>query len=630
MIDTCADCRRTMAVKTSQKHSASLCSGCSTWRDRESCIRCSRELRVQQRTSEGPLCVGCALHERRSREATQHRVQIVEIVAAADSALDRSVVARLVDNVARTSRDALALERALSDRPALLVEPTLWAPRLVSELMRAVAAAGSLRVTAPRCSQCGSLSARARLSDDPRRLCEYCKKKLTPQPCATCREVRPRWRRAPTGGWQCDQCWYRKRRDAMSAEERERRRRARRTYPTCAICGRPTGLSRNPDCAPCSLDRAWSECGAQSSMLLQELQIALGPAGSRFVVLRACPLITALGTDPPSHEMLDRGPDAEVSESAVNMIRRALVDLRELPPRDEVGARLARWVRRHIDAADVGVDRANVLRFAHWWVIRRDSARPRRGPGTARSRQHVRAAVTFVLWLQREGLSLATCSESDLDRWIATTHPRSATNAARPFARWAVREGIASDLDIRRHAEAMPTTTVDVETQRHIVQSLLNDENIAAGLRLGGLFVGLYAQPVTRISLMPRSAVTSASGTDITVNFGGDPVVLPEPVAAVARTHLAETDDRQSAWLFPTRWSVDAPLSPGRFCTNLRAIGVNRALRAATLFELARELPAPVLRDVLGIHGNTAARWTAAAGGSWNSYVTLPPPTSGT
>ena len=79
--------------------------------------------------------------------------------------------------------------------------------------------------------------------------------------------------------------------------------------------------------------------------------------------------------------------------------------------------------------------------------------------------------------------------------------------------------------------------------------------------------------------------------------------------------------DNSSPWLFPGHlpgW----PLTPSRPGERLQTIGL-RALpaRRATLLQLATEVPAAVLADLLHLHPGTATRWTRDAGGGWSRYA---------
>jgi hypothetical protein len=47
----------------------------------------------------------------------------------------------------------------------------------------------------------------------------------------------------------------------------------------------------------------------------------------------------------------------------------------------------------------------------------------------------------------------------------------------------------------------------------------------------------------------------------------------------------------------------------------------SQAGRRAALVDLAAQLPAAVLADLLNLHPTTAVRWMREAGGDWNGYA---------
>ena len=62
--------------------------------------------------------------------------------------------------------------------------------------------------------------------------------------------------------------------------------------------------------------------------------------------------------------------------------------------------------------------------------------------------------------------------------------------------------------------------------------------------------------------------------------------------------------------------------SRGTLGERLRALGIYAQTgRRAALLDLAAQLPAAVLADLLGLHHNTAAKWMHQAGGDWTRYA---------
>ena len=103
------------------------------------------------------------------------------------------------------------------------------------------------------------------------------------------------------------------------------------------------------------------------------------------------------------------------------------------------------------------------------------------------------------------------------------------------------------------------------------------------------------------------------------IRLGREPVVLPEPlgalalqVAATRRGHAALGDDGTSAWLFPGG-RPGQPISAFQLSERLRQIGIHCGqARSAALFQLATDLPAAVLARMLGIHISVAVQWQRA------------------
>jgi hypothetical protein len=114
----------------------------------------------------------------------------------------------------------------------------------------------------------------------------------------------------------------------------------------------------------------------------------------------------------------------------------------------------------------------------------------------------------------------------------------------------------------------------------------------------------------------------------VSLRFGAHHITVPEPLSGL----LSELIDSRrngrgvgspltSTWLFPGHLP-GRPITPARLGERLRPLGV-RALpgRRATMLQLAAEVPAAVLAELLHITPGTATRWTRAAGGDWSRYA---------
>jgi hypothetical protein len=158
-----------------------------------------------------------------------------------------------------------------------------------------------------------------------------------------------------------------------------------------------------------------------------------------------------------------------------------------------------------------------------------------------------------------------------------------------------------------------------------VIERLLHDQEVAIELRVAGLFALLYGQLLTRIVRLTTGHVTHADDR-VAVRFGNDDLVLPDPLGQLTlalrdRRGHAALGNQTRRWLFPGG-------APGRHVTanslrvRLNGVGVVlRAARNAAMLQLAAEIPAPILADLLNLHPIIAVRWVKAARGDWASYV---------
>ena len=106
------------------------------------------------------------------------------------------------------------------------------------------------------------------------------------------------------------------------------------------------------------------------------------------------------------------------------------------------------------------------------------------------------------------------------------------------------------------------------------------------------------------------------------------PIHLPEPVAALARTVLANrkghADHRR-----PAAITLAVPRRPARPADQHRAadrrrndLGIRPGQdRSTALFQLAAEIPAAILARTLAISTNAAVTWQRHAAGDWITYA---------
>jgi hypothetical protein len=324
-----------------------------------------------------------------------------------------------------------------------------------------------------------------------------------------------------------------------------------------------------------------------------------------------------------SHDALDAHPHRR----AADYLRHMLTAAGALPPRDESLARAGQWLAETLEAIGPAADRRLVQAYATWQVMRRlrasaaGAARPR--TPTAHARNNIRAAVSFLAWLRSRGTELTTCGQTDVDLWL---HTGPAACLARDFLTWAASHGRCQRLTI----PAPPRATgraISQDQRWALTARLLHDTALEPTDRVAGCLLLLYGQPLSRIATMTTSQVTSRN-CETAIRLGRHDVPVPGPLADAThqlinggRSHRGVGSPPATTWLFPGHLP-GRPITPARLGERLRAIGIYaQTARRAALLDLAAQLPAAVLADLLGLHETTAAKWMHQAGGDWSRYA---------
>ena len=405
-------------------------------------------------------------------------------------------------------------------------------------------------------------------------------------------------------------------------------------WRSCPSCGQP-GRFHHRRCARCSVTRRLHELLADDTdtipadrqVLYRALAATERPGTlSAWLDKSAAPqMLRQLAGRAITHQTLDELPTGKTVEH----LRSILVAAGILPTRDEHMMRLEQWVDAAI-AERADPDEQHLLRrYALWHMLRRLRQRTRGADTTHNQyvlvRQHVRAAIGFLDWLAAHGLSLPDARQGNLDEWTASDNA-TLRRETRHFLRWAKKQKLTT-LDAPAVRWDGPCGVIDTEARWDQARRLLHDETIKPEDRLAGLLVLLYAQWPAAISRLTIDHTCTSAG-QVLIRLGDEPVVLPEPVAALALTVVANRrgkaavgDPGTSPWLFPGG-QPGRPISPYALTERLRHLGLQPARdRSTALFQLATDLPAAVLARMLGIHITVAVAWQRASAGDWTDYA---------
>jgi hypothetical protein len=404
----------------------------------------------------------------------------------------------------------------------------------------------------------------------------------------------------------------------------------------CPVCSDP-GHPSPGQCARCLINRRLDELmGGPGHTLppgLQALRREIAAAEHPVTAMRwltkpsIAPVLAdlAAGRIPLTHQALDDLPQSQ----ALAHLRQTLVAVGAVPGRDEEMTRLEAFLARLIESQH-GTERRRLLhRYLIWHLVRRLRSRNDGRPVTRQQsrmiRRLARGAVAFLDWLDAHDLTLGSCRQADLDRWLADEHAVYRDEAGR-LIRWARASRLTTG-----HLPATrwngPAQLIDHQHRWDTARRLLHDDALEPGDRLAGLLVLLYAQGATAISQMTTSQI-QAGDDGVCLRLGRVPIRLPEPVAALARTVLANRKGhatigarQPSPWLFPGG-QPGRPISTARLTRRLNDLSIRPSQdRSTALFQLAAEIPAAILARTLAISTDAAVTWQRHAAGDWITYA---------
>jgi hypothetical protein len=405
----------------------------------------------------------------------------------------------------------------------------------------------------------------------------------------------------------------------------------------CCGCGTETEHYRHNTCARCSLRNDLT-----ALMHLDESQGTETTAGKLLAALCAAQrpesILTwlrkpsvrellerlATGDIPLSHEALDREPNG----LRVEHLRSLLVHHNLLPGRDHYLALFERWLASKLDGVNDPEVRRPIESFARWHHLRRIrglslDGKPTQGPVHS-AKQEITETAKFLSWLKlTHGRTATSCVQADVDAWLAKGP--TTRHAIRTFFVWAVRNRTCTNITIGfRQAKTVPLLT---QGQRlAMLKACLTDDVDTLSYRVAAVLLLLCAQPVVRIAAMKSTdVILTPEGMRLSLGEG-DPAPIPEPFAALVTQHLASRSNMRtgsssgSPWLFPG-YRAGQHIHPNTLMARLRENGINlMGARNASLRALVKEVPAPLVAEMIGYSYQVTQKHAAAAAEPWSRY----------
>jgi hypothetical protein len=590
----CPFCTRLVAL-TRGRDGLRCCKRCWNAVHAKPCARCGKVDRIDRRTSDGEgLCPACCRTEPSLQETC--------------SGCGRLAVATRRDGDLVFCHNCCKPPTRTCSQCSR-VKPCYYAD---TDAPRCKNCSDKLR--AEPCVKCGQQRVVNRRTDSGDPLCKECGSMGT---CTSCRRNLPiRFRSTDAG--LCQSCY--------KNDESSRR--------TCVRCGTVDRLHHFGLCPAC----VWPDVvkkllTSPAGIMRAELEHVLAAlsaidanTGLNWVArLPRQRLLSALATEtgPVTHQALDQlAPIADADH-----LRAILVDHAVLPTRDERLIGLERAINRRIARVDDPAERRLLRRYATWRHLRRVRTVADRQPITADQVVYacnaLTAAVGLLNWLHGRGQTLATCTQDDIDDWLAI----DAFSRSRGFVTWAVGCRHAHNIEVPPfNNEPVREIFADHDQRWSLARRLLHDDSISLPDRVAGLLVLLYAQRAARITQLTTGNVT-ITDDGLELLLGQAPIQVPETFgdlleALVNDRRATATGSQDEIWLYPAP-RLGQPLAPRSLLQRLRALGIQATLsRNTALMEMAGEMPAAVITKLLGISLHRATKWTQDAGNTRPGYAT--------
>lgn len=603
-----------------------ICTNCFTKVTAKQCARCGRTKPVCWNAPDGPVCSSC-----RARDTSKH---------------EPCGICGQIRPVTRRTKDGPVCARCY-ERPSAVCDLCGRTAKIHSR--RSGSALCNQCYSAPSrlCGKCGELGVIARRADSEGGV-DVCFRCYTPRlvNCVDCGRRRRCVVRAERGAL-CQACAPRPVKTCSRCGDEQPVHQRSSDGPICSRCYEQTRrvpchscrVSCRPyergECARCVLSARVNELLGESEIRaeLEPLVVAIRGTSQPATMLRwlrrseGARVLSQLarGEIELSHDGLDALPRTK----PLDHLRGLLVATGVLPETSIEFDRLEHWLDELL--ADVPAKRAQMVQaFARWCVFRRARRKAIRNElgenGIKWARLRVRLALNFLGWLEVRDVTLEDLRQEDVDLWLAggpTTR-----YVVRDFLAWARERRLAPKVSVPLRQTKSPSRPVNEDERWDQVDRLLSDDGVEVDVRVAGLFALLFGQHLSRVCRLRREDLV-VDADRATVSFGDDALVLP-PV--LDRLVLSLLDRRGHAairgkvvWLFPGG-TPGRPITAEHFRGRLADVGIIlRPTRQAALMQLAAELPAPVLADLLGLHDNTAVEWVRAARGDWSAYAATGP-----
>ncbi|WP_331761158.1 hypothetical protein OG225_42680 (plasmid) [Nocardia sp. NBC_01377] len=333
----------------------------------------------------------------------------------------------------------------------------------------------------------------------------------------------------------------------------------------------------------------------------------------------------ATGDLPLTHEAFSALPRSH----SVRYLRELLMSTGLLPQRNPGLLKFDEWTADLLSGIAATDDRQALATYIRWHhrhrILQQLDNGALRASAFSTARQQSRAALDFLNWLRARGTLLAECTQHDIDDWFADGP--TTRLLARIFMTFAIRRRLCPKLRIPNPPRGAAPAAQPQPERIALIRELFTEDTLPPIDRVAGLLVLLYAMPATRIAQIRLDDVTIQDG-QVFLRIAEEDLPMPEPLDSLItdlitqRRNMGTAANPTSPWLLPGQ-RPNRPISTARLRERLRQLGVTGAGRVAALNELLREIPAPVLADLVGCNPKFAAERASLIATDWSNYAAI-------
>jgi len=309
-------------------------------------------------------------------------------------------------------------------------------------------------------------------------------------------------------------------------------------------------------------------------------------------------------------------------------VRDLLVAAEILPPVDRLLFLFEQWLPTWLEQIPDPDDRKILTTYATWHILRGLRVTAANEPiGHYRqqiARRQLRVAAAFLGFLGTDGIVLADCPQSNLDRWFAREKECDKA-ASRPFLRWAITGNRMPRLQLPPIIASIPTP-IAARERLELIRRIHAGEGMDLTERVAALLVLLYAQPLSKVTRLTIDDISFEDG-QMFIRLGDPPAPVPPPFDALitqylaARPNLTTATNPNSRWLFPGR-RAGQPLHPTTIRLRFQTLGIpNLNGRSRALREMLLQAPPSVVARMLGYAPERAEALAAEVGATWKHYA---------